>query len=72
VEIDQEQGQGGDALLAIDQIVFAVAFADDDGAEEVVFVGTDFRGGIALLVAIEKLVAEVSQEFVNIFFLYSR
>ena len=48
VEVDEQQRQGRNTLLAVDQVVLAIALADDDGAEEVVLVAGDLLGVVAV------------------------
>src|SRR6266702_8434946 len=66
VEVDQEERNGGKALLAVDDELLPVFVADDDGTEEVVAVVLDSAALVPGLVAVKKLLREVIDQFGNL------
>lgn len=69
VEENQEQRQGREALLTVDDELLAVLVADDDRAEEVVAVVGHGATLIAFLVAVQELVGEAVEQLGDLLFL---
>lgn len=69
VEADEEQREGGHALLAIDQVVLPAPLAHDDRAEEVLPVVLHRRGVITRLVVAEELALEVREQLLDVLLL---
>lgn len=74
VQVDEEQCQRSEPLLAVDDEVLAVLVADDDGAEEVVAVVLDVAEFVVLAPVVVELVDQVLNEFLTclVSHLYSR
>lgn len=59
LQVDQEQRQRRQALLAVDEELPAVLVADDDRTQEVVPVVGDISPVVALLVALQELRGQI-------------
>lgn len=66
VEVDQQQSQGGEALLTIDEETLGSAFCDDDGSEEVLSIVCCVRGSVALAVVVEERGQQVRDQLLNV------
>ena len=62
LQVDEEQRQRRQPLLAVDDELLAVLVADDDRAEEVVAVLGDRAALVALLVAVQELAPQVVEQ----------
>ena len=55
VQVDEEQGQRGEALLAVNDVALAFFLAEDDRAEKVMAIFGDCFAVMAGLIVFEKL-----------------
>ena len=69
VQVNQQQCQRGDSLLAIDQVIFVVAFADNDRTKKILSIVTNSAGLITLLVVVKEFPLEIRQQLVNVLLL---
>lgn len=66
VQVDQEQREGGESLLAVDHELLRVLVAYDDGTEEVVPVLFDSRALVRFVEVIEEFTRQVVQQFLDL------
>jgi hypothetical protein len=62
-EVDQQQGQSREPLLAVNDELLRLLVADDDRPEEVVAVPLDLVAFVGLTVGVEELARQVVEKF---------
>src|SRR5450759_4899964 len=67
VQIDKEQGQRGEALLAVNDVALAFFLAEDDRAEKVVAIFCDCIAVMAGFVVFQNFSTQVVNEFDELF-----
>jgi len=67
VQVDEEQGQRGEALLAVNDVALAFFLAEDDRAEKVVAIFDDCITVMVGFVVFQKFPTQVVNEFNELF-----